>query len=155
MTIARMLFAGSALAALALAADTKVKLENLPPAVQAAVKAQLADATLVSISSEKEHGKTEYEVEAKVNGKARTIAFDQKGTVLEVEDETDLDSIPAAVKAGLQKQAGTAAILKVERVTAGSKVSYEAAVKTKAGKNLEVVVNADGSLKSKKADDEK
>jgi uncharacterized membrane protein YkoI len=98
---------------------------------------------------EKESGKTEYEVETKLNGKSHDLAFDQKGTLLEVEDETDLNSIPAAAKATIQRQAGAATILKVEKVTAGSKVTYEAELKNKAGKTFEVVIDADGSLKSK------
>jgi uncharacterized membrane protein YkoI len=153
MIIARVLFASAAFSALMFAADTKVKLESLSPALQAAVKAQTANATLVNISMEKENGKTEYEVETQLNGKSHNLTFDQKGALLEVEDETDLNSIPAAAKAAIQRQAGAAAILKVEKVTAGSKITYEAAMKSKAGKNFEVVINADGSLKSKEDGD--
>jgi len=65
--------------------------------------------------------------------------------VIETEDEVDLDSIPAAAKAAIQKRATGGAITKVEKLTAGSTVSYEAAIKTKAGRNIEVGVNADGT----------
>ena len=49
----------------------------------------------------------EYEVETKANGKSRDLTFDARGTVLEIEEETNLDSIPAAVKTTLQKRAGS------------------------------------------------
>lgn len=129
----------------AFAADTKVKLESLPPAVQAAVKEQTKNATLVGLSTEKEKGKVTYEVETTANGKSRDFVMDKTGAILETEDEVDLDSIPAAAKAALQKRAGTGNITKVEKLTAGTAISYEAAIKTKAGKTTEIIVNPDGT----------
>lgn len=127
-----------------LAAETKVKLGNLPPAVQAAVKEQTKNAMLVGLSTEKE-GRTLYEVETKVNGKGRDLLLDQNGAVVETEEEVALDSIPAAAKAAIQKRATGATITKVEKLTAGSAISYEAVIRTRAGKNVEVGVNADGT----------
>src|SRR6185312_15566132 len=127
------------------AAEKTVKLENLPPAVQAAVKEQTKNSTLVGLSTEKEKGKTTYEVETKVNGKSRDLILDQTGAILETEDEVDIDTIPAAAKAALQKRAGVGTITKVEKLTAGSSVSYEAAIKTRGGKMIEASVNADGT----------
>jgi uncharacterized membrane protein YkoI len=99
----------------------------------------------MGLSKETERGKTVYEVETKVNGKGRDLVLDQAGTVVETEEEVDLDAIPAAAKAAIQKRAPGGTIVKVERLTARSAVSYEAAVRTKAGRNIEVGVNADGS----------
>lgn len=129
----------------ALAAEKKMKLEDLPAAVQAAVKEQTKTAKLVGLSSEKEKGKTVYEVETTANGKSRDLLLDGTGAVIETEEEVDLDSIPAAAKATIQKRVGTGALSKVEKVTAGSTVSYEASYKTKAGKTVEYGVNADGT----------
>jgi uncharacterized membrane protein YkoI len=141
----KIIFALTLFATAAFAADTKVKLESLPPAVQAAVKEQTRNATLLGLSTEKEDGKTTYEAETKVNGKSRDVTFDKTGAIVETEDEVDINTIPAAAKAALQKRAGTGTISKVEKVTAGSSVSYEAAIKTKAGKSTEAAVNADGT----------
>ncbi len=127
-------------------ADTKVKMEDLPAAVQKAVKEQTRSADLVGLSKEVEKGKTMYEVETKVNGKSRDLLLDSTGAVVEVEEEVDLNSVPAAAKAAIEKKAAGGTIKKVETVTKGSAVSYEAAIKTKAGKNIEVGVNADGSV---------
>ena len=127
-------------------ADTKVKMEDLPAAVQKAVKEQTRSADLVGLSKEVEKGKTMYEVETKVNGKSRDLLLDSTGAVVEVEEEVDLSSVPAAAKAAIEKKAAGGTIKKVETVTKGSSVSYEAAIKTKAGKNIEVGVNADGSV---------
>ena len=128
-----------------LVADTKVKMEDLPAAVQQAVKEQIKSATLVGFSKEIENGKTTYEAETKVNGKSRDIEFDSKGAVLTIEEEVDLATIPAAVRTAIEQKAAGGTIKKVESVTHGAAISYEAAIKTKAGKNIEIGVNADGS----------
>ena len=129
----------------ALLADTKIKLADLPPAVQAAVQEQTKNATLVGISKEVEKGKTMYEVETKVNGKTRDLMLDASGKILSVEEEVDINSIPAAAKAAIEKKVAGAKIKRVETVTEGSKVSYEAQYE-KNGKTAEVAVNADGSV---------
>jgi uncharacterized membrane protein YkoI len=128
----------------ALSADTKVKMADLPPAVQAAVKEQTKTATLVGLSKETENGKTTYEAETAVNGKSRDVSFDKTGAIVGVEQEVDLDSLPVASKAAIQKKVGSGKLKKVESVTEGKSVSYEATIE-KAGKSSEVGVNADGT----------
>jgi uncharacterized protein with beta-barrel porin domain len=127
------------------AAEKKVRLEDLPPAVQTAVKEQTRNATLAGLSTEKEKGKTMYEVETKVNGKSRDLLLDQTGAVVESEEEVDINSIPAPARAAIQKRAGNGTLAKVEKVMAGSTVSYEATIRSKAGKASEYAVNADGT----------
>jgi uncharacterized membrane protein YkoI len=153
MKIERFLLASTAVASLTFAAETRVSLESLPPAVQAAVKQQTKDATLDGISKEIEHGKPEYEAETHVNGKSRDIVFDQTGAVLETEDETDLDAIPAAAKAAIMRHAAGGTVEKVEKVTAGSTVRYEASIKSKSNRKSEFSVNPDGSTKKAKDND--
>jgi uncharacterized membrane protein YkoI len=141
----RVVLAAAFFVVAAAGAETKVKLESLPPVVQAAVKDRTKDATITGISSEKENGKTTYEVEAKLNGKGRNLVFDRTGALLETEDEIDLDSVPPAARSAIQKRASGGAITLVEKVTAASLVSYEATIKVKNGKRIEYAVNADGS----------
>ncbi len=128
----------------AFAAETKVKMQDLPPAVQNAVKQETKNATLVGLNRETEKGETVYEVETKVHGRTRDVLVDKNGAVIEVEEETALESIPAAAKEAIQKRAAGGQIKKVETVTRGSTVSYEASI-TKNGKKSEVAVNVDGS----------
>jgi len=133
-------------ASLTLAAEKKIKLENAPPAVQQAIKDATKDATLVGVETDVEDGKTEYEAETKVNGHGKDITFDENGKLLATEEEVSLDSVPAAAKAAIEKQAGGAKIRKVEKITKGgdNSVVYEAAV-NKNGKKSEVLVNPDGT----------
>ncbi len=145
MKILQSLIFGAVLFTTALVADTKVKVEDLPAAVQKTVKEQTQNAKLVGVSTEKEGGKTVYELETTVNGKSRDLMIDSAGAILSVEVEVALDSIPAAAQTAIQKKVGGETITKVETVTKGSEVSYEAAYTSKSGKKAEVGVNADGT----------
>jgi uncharacterized membrane protein YkoI len=145
MKILQGVIFGAVVFTTALVADTKVKVEDLPAAVQKTVKEQTQSAKLVGVSTEKEGGKTVYELETTVNGKSRDLMIDSAGAILSVEVEVALDSIPAAAQTAIQKKAGGGKITKVETVTTGSEVSYEAAYTSKSGKKAEVGVNADGT----------
>ena len=70
--------------------------------------------------------------------------MDEHGNILEVEEEVTLDSLPAAVKEGLGKAAGTGVIGKVESLTKNGKlVAFEAVVKN-GTKRQEIQVGPDG-----------
>ena len=135
----------AAFIASAVFAETKITMQELPPAVQAAVKELTKNVTVVGMSTEMEKGQRVYEIETKVNGLSRDLLLDKTGAVIETEEEVALDSIPAGAKDAIQKKAAGGEIKKVELLTRGGVVSYEAEVRKK-GKNFEVGVNADGSV---------
>lgn len=112
--------------------------------MQAAVKEQTKNATLVGLSTEREKRKTLYEVETKIGGKSRDLLLDQTGSVIETEDQVDMESIPAPARSAIQKRTAGGTISKVEKVTAGAAISYAAAIRTKSGKTVEYAVNAHG-----------
>ena len=127
------------------AAEKRVKMESLPPAVQKTVQEQAKGATIRGLSKEIEDGKTFYEAELKINGHNKDVLIDPAGLVVEVEEEVALDSLPAAVKDAIQKHAAKGQIVLVESVIKNDAiVAYEAKIKT-AGKTSEVRVNPDGS----------
>jgi len=130
--------------ATASAAEKAVRMQDLPEAVRKTVQQQTQGAEVKGLSKETEHGKTFYEVETRVNGHGRDVLIDPAGKVVEVEEEVALDSIPAPVRAAIEKTAAGGKIKKVESVTKGGTVTYEAAV-VKAGKTSEIVVAPDGS----------
>lgn len=138
-----IIIATAALLDAALGADKLIKMKDLPPAVQKAVQAQTKGTKVKGLSKEVENGKTFYEVETFVNGRGRDLLLDTTGAVVEMEEEVALDSIPAPAKAAIEKGAGGGKIKKVEMLTKGQSVSYEAAI-IKGGKKFEVVVKADG-----------
>ena len=146
MTITKTLFSTLALTMLVLADGPSLKMESLPPSVQAAVKAQRINATILNISAVKANGRTGYEVEMTIDGKSRDVEFDANGKILEIEEDADLSSIPAAAKNAIQAQTGKATFVKVEKVTKGSGISYVAVLKSTHGSNFELGVNAAGKL---------
>lgn len=137
---ASALLAGSAFA------EGKLKLESLPAPVQKTIKDNLQNATISGISKEKEKGVTQYEVETKLNGKARDFNVDAQGKLLVMEEEVAVDSIPAAAREAIMKKVAGGKLGMVESVTQGSSVSYEAAFVSKSGKKGSVAVKADGAV---------
>lgn len=125
-------------------ADGKVELKDLPPAVKKTVEAETKNATIKNIVKEKEKGKTVYEVETTVNGKTRDFVVDSTGALDSVEEQADLDSFPAPAKAAILKKIADGKLTMAETVKKGSKLTYEAAYTTKAGKKKEVLVTAEG-----------
>ena len=132
------------LAGTASAQEKKIKRSDLPPAVEKTVAAQSQGATIKGFSTEKEDGKTLYEVSLTVNGHGKDISMTADGAIVEIEEQVALDSLSPEVKAGLQAKAGKGKILKVESLTKKDKiVAYEAVVETD-GKKSEVQVGPDG-----------
>ena len=124
------------------AADQKIQMKDLPPAVQKAVQDETKGATIKGVVKEVENGTTTYEVETMVNGHSRDLVFDAKGTLVVAEEALGIDAVPAPVKAAFEARGK---VLKVESVTRGKTVTYEAQVE-KNGRKSEVVVGADGKL---------
>jgi hypothetical protein len=118
-----------ALTSPASAGDKKITRAELPAAVERTVAQQSHGATIKGFSTEKQNGKTVYEMELTVNGHGKDISMDAQGSVLEVEEEVALTSLPTAVQTGLAQAAGTGTIVKVESVTKQNHlVAYEATV---------------------------
>jgi uncharacterized membrane protein YkoI len=131
-----------------LVGDTPIKFKDLPPVVQKTMLAEANGAKIKNTLVEKEGGKTFYECETVLaNGKTRDFLVDTQGKVCEVEDETEMDEIPAAVKAVVEKAAANGGkITKLEVAKVNAKVvRYEASI-VKKGKKSGLEINPDGSL---------
>ncbi len=126
------------------AQEKRIQRADLLPAVDSAVAALAPGAAIRGFAEEREDGRTYYEVELLVRRHSKDLLIDSSGTVVEVEEQVALDSLPAAVKAALTRQARPGRIAKVEALTKGGRlVAYEAQVVT-AGKRREIQVGADG-----------
>src|SRR5712692_2897351 len=126
------------------AQEKKIKREELPPAVEKTVAEQSRGATIRGFSTEIEKGNRLYEAELTVNGHGKDISMDEKGNIVEVEEQVSMDSLAPSVKEGLKKAAGTGTIGKIESITKNGKlVAYEAVVKR--GRKLsEIQVGPEG-----------
>jgi preprotein translocase subunit YajC len=124
--------------------EKRIDRSALPSAVENTVAANTQGATIRGFNEEKENGKTYYEAELTVNGHSKDILMDSDGAIVEVEEQVDLASLPAAVQRGLQAKAGGGKLGKVESITKHSQlVAYEAKV-TSHGKRSEIQVGPDG-----------
>lgn len=125
---------------------------SLPAAVQAAVKALFPNGVISESKQEEEEIKA-YEVEVKNDGKESDVKLAEDGTVIEVESDETIDTVPAAVAAAIKaqnakiKEVGKEvkyAQLKVVKLDAPV-TSYEAEI-IKNGKKIELEIAADGTI---------
>ena len=129
---------------LAVAQEKKIQRSDLPTPVEKAVAAHSQGAAIKGFSVENKDDHTYYEVEMTVSGHSKDVTFDPTGAVVEVEEQVAFDTLPGAVKEGLQAEAGAGKILKVESISKHDKVvAYEAKVQN-AGKRSEIQVGLDG-----------
>src|SRR5258705_7731373 len=122
--------------------DVKTKIAKLPAAVKATVEAESKGATVKGISSEKEKGKTVYELETLVNGRTRDLMIDSAGKVYVVEEQLDVDKAPAPVRTALEAKGK---IVVLESVMQNGTTTYEGQVQPKTGKKIALELNADGT----------
>ena len=128
------------------AQEQRVRLKDLPPAVQKAVREQSKGARLRGLSKEVEAGKTVYEAELLVNGHNKDLLLDADGNVLEIEEQVARAALPEPVKAALAKEAGKNRVLLIESITKGGQLTaYEAHLR-KGGKAVELKFAPDGKL---------
>ncbi len=117
------------------ASEKPVKMQDLPAPVRQTVMLQSKGATVRGLAKEVEKGQTRYEAELTVNGMHKDILMDPSGKIVEVEQQVTLASLPAAVKASLDKHAAAGKILSVEAVSeAGAISAYEAVIQQGAHK---------------------
>jgi hypothetical protein len=139
---------------------------SLPAAVEAAVKALFPKAVVDESKMDKESVKT-YEVDVKDGNEESEITVAEDGTVLDVDSDETMDTVPAAVAAVIKAQnAEVKEVVKeveyaqLKVVKLGTPVtSYEAEI-IKDGEKTELKIAADGTIlkqevKEKKCDKEK
>ena len=133
-----------AICSVVVAQEKKITRAQLPAAVEKTVARESQGATINGFATEIENGKRLYEVELTVDGHSRDISMDKNGAIVEIEAEVAMDSLPAAVQAGLRKAAGAGTLGKIESLTRrGKLVAYEGHVKTGA-KRSEIQVGPNG-----------
>lgn len=125
--------------------ERRVTMKDLPEAVQKTVREQSRGSKMRGLSKEVENGNTFYEAELRVSGHNKDVLIDSSGVLVEVEEVVALSSLPAAVRAQIEKQAGKGKILSVESITRNNTVvAYEAHL-SRAGKTSEIKVAPDGT----------
>ncbi len=121
---------------------------KLPAAVSAAFKKAYPTATIKNVSSEKEDGKLQYEVESMDGAIRRDVVYLADGTLVVEEQAIELSAVPAPVVAALKGRYPKATVTLYEKLTKPSGVSYEMQLKGVAVKEAEIA--PDGTFISPK-----
>lgn len=144
-----VIFSWSSLLAVNIAAqemEKRITMNQLPAVVRAAVKEHSRGAKIRGLAKETAGGENFYEVELIVEGHHKDIIFDAKGNVVTIEEQVTLESLPAEVKAEIQKQAGKSRIISIESVTEHGAIAYYEAHLRNRGKAREIKVKPNGKL---------
>jgi len=139
---------GAALCFSAIAAEDneeKVSLDKLPAAVAKALKQQAGKDKITDLSKEKEHGKTLYEATFKRDGRVHDVTVDEEGNLVSDEETIPTSEAPQAIHDAIEREHPGAKIEKLERITEGKKVSYEALLSSK-GKREEIKFDTKGKV---------
>ena len=139
------LFAMLMWAVTAAAQEIRINRSELPAAVEATVQKQEGKLKAKAVYKEREHGQTFYEIAMRGDGNKKDLRLDEKGNIVEVEEEIPLAMLPANVKSVLLAEAGNGKIHKVETVTSSGRIRYEATI-TNEGKTREITVDPNGNV---------
>jgi hypothetical protein len=127
--------------------DKKVDLSKLPEKVVAAFKAKYPDAKVSKAGSEKEDGKTVYEIAFKFEGHKYEVTFEEDGAIVDIEKQINFKDLPEAVSRALEEKYPKADYKLIEEVTKKDKVdSYEILLVTSEKKAFEVLVSPEGKI---------
>ena len=137
------------------AQEKKIDKKDLPKAVVESFHKSYPNAEIKGASTEKENGKTYYEIESMDGTQGRDLLYTKDGKIAEIEETLAAEHVPDFVKNSLMKKYPKSTIHKVEKLTKGKKISFEAVVEHD-GKKSEVVLDSKGKIqKMKKENEEK
>jgi hypothetical protein len=88
---------------------------------------------------------TQYEVESVDGPLNRDLLYLADGKIVEIEETTAPENLPAPVKQTLTKDFAGAKVLKAEILTKGTTKSYELSLELR-GKKLSVTIDAQGKV---------
>jgi len=103
----------------------QVSLSQIPSPARAVIERLTAGGHIKKIEKEEVNGKVIYDVEAKVNNKDVEYDIADDGKVLTSEESIAYDSLPAEVKAAVQKYFGSDKGLKASREIEKGETFYE------------------------------
>ena len=128
-------------------AAVEKKLTKIPKAAAEALKKYAGTAHIEAVDIEKDGKVTIYEIVLKEAGKPdREVSVTADGTLNAEEYTVPLAEVPAKAKAAIETGAKGATIKRIQHITRGKQVTFEALYVLK-GKETEVEYLEDGSLK--------
>ena len=130
----------------AAAGATAQRSDSLPTAVATAFRQSYPNAKILNVSREMRDGKVVYEIESQDGPMRRDMIYGLDGHTIEVEDILPADSVPAPLRAAVERDLPGATILGGERITTGAVIVYEVEVR-KSGRTQIVTYDPTGVRK--------
>jgi 2-methylcitrate dehydratase PrpD len=103
--------------------------DSLPAVIATAFHQAYPGARILRVSRELQEGKVVYEIESQDGSMRRDLLYGVDAQTLEIEEILPADSVPAVVRAAVQRDLAGAAILGGERIMRGAVTVYEVQVK--------------------------
>ena len=103
--------------------------DSLPTAIATAFRTAYPAAKILNVSRERRDGRIVYEIESQDGATRRDLIYDLAGRNLETEEVIPGDSVPAAVRAAVQRDVAGGTIVNAERVTRETVILYEVGVR--------------------------
>ena len=103
--------------------------DTLPTAVATAFHQAYPNAEILNVAREMRDGKVIYEIESQDGPTRRDLIYSPEGNTIEIEDILPADSLPATVRAAVERDIQGATIVGLERVATGAVVVYEVTVR--------------------------
>ncbi|QEH35077.1 hypothetical protein OJF2_36220 [Aquisphaera giovannonii] len=137
--------------------EQRIKMEELPKAVTAAIKDKFPDGRLTKAEKEVEDGKTTYEVTVEAGAKKLDVVASPAGVILAIEKKIDAKNLPEPVAAAIKVRHPTARVKSAEEVVefkaAGEETVYEVTLGLE-GKEVELTVSPKGRILKEEGDEE-
>jgi len=130
--------------------EVKITFDQVPPAVQTAVKAYATESEITGIEDSDADGTKVIEFDIKKADKSFEVAFLKDGKLFSTEEVVAMTELPDAVQQAIAKKGKKGKIGKPEKVTQGDKISYEVVIEKK-GKKTEYTFSPDGKITDKEA----
>ncbi len=130
--------------------EEQISIDKVPAKARAALLKHAKGAKFTEVEREKVRGVVFYEAEWKVDGREHEVKVTADGSLVELEEEVDAQSVPAAVR-----KAASQAFPKSAKLTFEKKmiVLYEVEAKVD-GKEREVLISPSGQVHDEHDDDD-
>jgi hypothetical protein len=136
------------LSAMAQEKEKKITAKEVPAVVIENFQRAYPKAVIRGYASEMEDGNQYYEIESREGTTRRDVLYHPDGTVAEIEESIDANSLPPAALQAIKQKYPRAVITLAEKTTVGDKVTYEVSAR-EGRKRFSMEFDSDGKVLTK------
>ena len=125
--------------------EVKITMNQVPAAVQKAVKEYASESEIKGIEDSEVDGTKVIEFDIEKNGKKSEIAFRNNGKLFSTEEKVTMADLPEAVRNTINEKGAGGKIGTPEKIVQEGKISYEVIVE-KGGKKTEFTISPKGKV---------